>query len=244
MRTLTPNRRSSLPEPPVMSTHRSILAGFIVVLIVLAGSVSAFGAPRASGSGTVTGIAAVDRLFAGIPEHGNVLGNPKAKVTLYEFGDLRCPSCRNYELLYFPAFVREWVRTGKVKVSFQLWPILGPDSVVAARAGFAAQQQNRFWHFAELFYKNQESETVHYVTPTFLDRLAGAARLNVAEFRQARRLLYRKPLATIAGEATNSLFQGTPSFAVVGPRIGFSLDGETPTAGLFGPLYRRALSSR
>jgi protein-disulfide isomerase len=215
-----------------------------VGLVILATCAPAFGAARASSArAPVVGVAAVDRLLAGIPEHGDQLGNPKAKVTLYEFGDLRCPSCRNYELLYLPAFIREWVRTGKVKVSFQLWPILGPDSVVAARAGLAAQRQNRFWQFAELFYENQGSETVHHVTPLFLDRLAAAARLNGAQFRKERRLLFRKPLATIANEAQNALFQGTPSFAVVGPKNGFVLNGETPTAALFAPLYRRALAS-
>jgi protein-disulfide isomerase len=223
----------------VIARRRPLLLALTVALAGLAGGGSAL----ATSHGPITGVRSVDALFAGIPEHGSVLGNPKAKVTLYEFGDLRCPSCRNYELLYFPAFVRQWVRSGKVKVSFQLWPILGPDSVVAARAGLAAQQQNRFWHFAELFYKNQQSETVHYVTPAFLDRLAGAAKLDVARFRTARQLRYAKPLATIATEAQNALFQGTPSFAVVGPKIGFALGGVTPTAGLFGPIYRRALAS-
>src|ERR1700709_2740050 len=196
----------------------------LVVLVVTAGSAVAGDARTARPSATpVKGIAQVDSLFAGIPQHGAVLGNPKAKVTLYEFGDLRCPSCRNYETLYFPAFVKQWVRTGKVKVSFQLWPILGPASVVAARAGFAAQAQNRFWQFAELFYLNQGSETVHYVTPTFLDRIAGAPRVQAAVFRSGRGGLYRQPLATIATTATNAQFQGTPSFAVVGPKTGFVL---------------------
>lgn len=219
---------------------RRTLVALAVSLVALA--TCATGAAAASHATPIGGVAKVDALFAGIPEHGAVLGNPKAKVTLYEFGDLRCPSCRAYELGYFPAFVRRWVRTGRVKVSFQLWPILGPDSVVAARAGFAAQQQNRFWHFAELFYVNQGSETVHYVTPAFLDRVAAGAKLNAAQFRKGRQLLYRQPLATIATTAQNALFQGTPSFAVVGPKTGFVLGGETPTAGLFGVIYRRALS--
>lgn len=210
----------------------------LVVLVTCTGTAAA-----ARSASPVKGVAQVDSLFAGIPQHGTMLGNPKAKVTLYEFGDLRCPSCRNYETLYFPEFVRTWVRTGKVKVSFQLWPILGPDSVVAARAGLAAQRQNRFWQFAELFYLNQRSEDVHYVNAAFLDRIAKAAKLDTAQFERDRQPLYKKPLAAIAATATNAQFQGTPSFGVIGPKNGFVLGGLVPTAKLFADVYRRALAS-
>jgi protein-disulfide isomerase len=221
---------------PTLILRRALLA--LVALAACAAGPALAGSTAAP----VKGIAQVDRLFAGIPQHGNVLGNPQAKVTLFEFGDLRCPSCRNYETDYFPQFVRTWVRTGKVKVSFQLWPILGPDSVVAARAGLAAQKQNRFWQFAELFYLNQGSESVHYVNAAFLDRIAGAAKLNAAQFDRERLPLYTQPLAAIATTATNAQFQGTPSFGVIGPKNGFVLGGLTPTAQLFAAVYKRALT--
>ena len=216
----------------------------LVVLVVTAGSAVAGDARRARPSATpVKGIAQVDSMFKGIPQHGTILGDPKAKVTLYEFGDLRCPSCRNYETAYFPEFVRTWVRTGKVKVSFQLWPILGPDSVVAARAGLAAQRQNRFWQFAELFYLNQGSEDVHYVNAAFLDRIAKAAKLDTARFDTERQPLYKKPLAAIATTATNAQFQGTPSFGVVGPKTGFAIGFTQATATEFARSYRLALGT-
>jgi protein-disulfide isomerase len=224
-----------------MST--SVLHRIPLVLVALV-AVACLGGPALAGPSAtpVKGIAEVDSLFAGIPQHGNMLGNPKAKVTLYEFGDLRCPSCRNYETDYFPQFVRTWVRTGKVRVSFQLWPILGPDSIVAARAGMAAQAQNRFWQFAELFYLNQGSEDVHYVTPSFLDRIATGARLDAASFRAGRVKLYKVRLEGIDGQATGNGFQGTPTFVVSGPRGKLAQLRAAPLAAQFAPIYKQILA--
>jgi protein-disulfide isomerase len=146
--------RSPARREPRSVRRLTLLSALLAALAVLAGPAAA----ERSGS-PPTGVAKVERLFAGLPQHGTTLGHPSAKVTLYEFGDLRCPVCRNYELNYLPQFLDRWVRTGKVKIAFELWPILGPDSVVAARAGVAAQHQNRFWQFAELSTRTSAPRT-------------------------------------------------------------------------------------
>src|SRR5207244_5893841 len=60
--------------------------------------------------------AAAYRLFAGISEHGNVLGSPKAPATMVEYVDLQCPHCRDFEATVMPTIVQRFVRTGKLKV--------------------------------------------------------------------------------------------------------------------------------
>ena len=76
------------------------------------GSTPAVTASRAAGA------AATAKLFRGIPQKLNVLGNPNAPVTMIEFADLQCPFCRDYALDALPAIVQEYVRPGKVKLVF------------------------------------------------------------------------------------------------------------------------------
>jgi protein-disulfide isomerase len=69
-----------------------------------------------------------------------VIGNPSGDVTLVEFFDYRCPYCKQ---MHAPI---TQLRNDDRQVRFvhiQL-PILGPESVIAARVALAAQAQNRY----------------------------------------------------------------------------------------------------
>lgn len=70
-------------------------------------------------------------------------GNPKGDVTLVQFFDYRCGVCKQA----FP-IVTELVRSDRnIRVVYKEWPILGPDSTVAARAALAARQQDKYEPF-------------------------------------------------------------------------------------------------
>jgi protein-disulfide isomerase len=118
------------------------------------------------------GAAETAKLFRGIPQKLNVLGNPNAPVTMIEFADLQCPFCRDYTLNALPAIVEEYVRPGKVKLVFGGMSFLGPDSETALRATYAAGLQNRLWNFVDLLYRNQGAENSGWVTDGLL-RAAG-----------------------------------------------------------------------
>lgn len=72
-----------------------------------------------------------------------VLGNPEGDVTLVEFFDYRCPYCRKVTADLMDAVDKD----GDIRLVFKEFPILGPDSVVAARAALAAAQQDRYRDF-------------------------------------------------------------------------------------------------
>jgi protein-disulfide isomerase len=95
-------------------------------------------------------------------------------VTLVEYADLQCPFCRDFALGALPTLVDRYVRDGKVKLELRLLRFLGPDSETAANAAMAAAEQDRYWTFAELFYRNQGDENSGYVTDDFLRRIGGA----------------------------------------------------------------------
>jgi protein-disulfide isomerase len=67
-------------------------------------------------------------------------GNPNGDVTLVEFYDLRCPYCRRM----LPV-VAELLRVEpRVRIVYKDIPILGPASVLGARAVLAAQRQGGY----------------------------------------------------------------------------------------------------
>ena len=115
---------------------------------------------------------ATQTLFSGIAQSELTLGNPDAKVTMYEFADLQCPFCKQYTKSVFPQIVEKYVKTGKVKMVWRNLTFIGPDSVTAARAASAAGAQNKLWDFQDLFYENQGTENTGYVTDKFIEDIA------------------------------------------------------------------------
>jgi protein-disulfide isomerase len=85
-----------------------------------------------------------------------VLGNAGGDVTVVEFFDYRCPYCKRVA-----GGLMETVRAdGNVRLVMKEFPILGPESVVAARAALAAEQQGKYedLHNALMGLKGEMSE--------------------------------------------------------------------------------------
>jgi protein-disulfide isomerase len=188
------------------------------------------------------GAAASAKLFRGIPQQLNVLGNPNAPVTMIEFADLQCPFCRDYTLNALPAIVQEYVRPGKVKLVFGGISVLGPDSETALRAAYAAGLQNRLWNFIDLLYRNQGPENSGWVT----DGLLSAAGDSIPGFDTAAMMTGRGTDAVngaidaIAQQASQAQVNQTPTF-FAGP-TGGTLQGIRLTS-LTADAFRPTLDS-
>jgi protein-disulfide isomerase len=157
--------------------------------------------------------------LAGIPSHGATLGYADAPVTIHEYADLRCPACREWDTNVLPDVLRTLVRTHRARLTFDVWPILGPNSIDAARAAHAATRQDRLWLYALIAYMNQGDETQSWFDGAFARAAAAAAGLDPARFdRDVDDVdASSRAIARVAGEASRAGFQGTPTFVVVGP---------------------------
>ncbi|MDX6609048.1 MAG: hypothetical protein QOF85_973 [Solirubrobacterales bacterium] len=186
----------------------------VAVLIVVSQSGSSGG-----DSSNIVDTKLVRQQLSGIPQSGMVLGDPGAKVTLLEFGDLQCPVCKGYAEEVLPQVIEKQVRGGQAKLDFRNFTIIGAQSTPAGAAAIAAGEQGRGWNFVELFYRNQGEEDSGYATDEFLTAIAKAAGVrNVAKWnsdRKSKRVL--EEVANTTGEAERLGFTGTPSFAVEGP---------------------------
>jgi protein-disulfide isomerase len=187
----------------------------VAVLVV----VSQSGGEASAGSGT-QGAGSIERQLNGIPQRGTVLGDPKAKVTVIEYGDLQCPVCKQFSLDVAPGLISDLVSKGAANYEFRQFTIIGADSSKAAKAALAAGEQGRYWNFVEVFYRNQGTENSGYVTDSFLESVAkGAGVPNIGKWNADRHSSrWDDTLAKVQADAQAQGINSTPSIVVTGPR--------------------------
>lgn len=161
-----------------------------VVLTLVAGAFS--DAPHTRGiSAQAAATRRIDDLLAGIPQHANVLGDPRAPITLEFFGDLQCPTSRQFTLGALPFIIRKWVRNGTLRIEYRSLDAATREPEVFKLqqvAALAAGLQNRLWYYIELFYHQQSLENSGYVTEAYLQSLAHQTPgLNLELWREDRK---------------------------------------------------------
>lgn len=184
------------------------LAGMLALIVVNASS---------SGDGgdtKIEGVREVDRLLAGIPQEGLLIGNFQAPVELIEFGDLQCPSCKGYSEEILPQIIEGSVKRGETALEFRNFAIIGSQSLAAGAAALAAGEQGRGWNFIELFYRNQGEENSGYADDAFLTAVAKAAGVKSVKKWNSQRKKLAYYVEKTTADAENLGFHGTPSFAV------------------------------
>ena len=92
-----------------------------------------------------------DALFAD-PE-APVGGNPDGAITLVEFFDYRCGYCRRV----MPTLETLIAENDDLRIVYKEFPILGPESVVAARAALAARAESGYEAFHAALMENDGS---------------------------------------------------------------------------------------
>jgi len=199
--------------PPNRSLAAAAAVAAAVVATLIAASLLRGGDSGSDASPSTPG--EIETLLAGVPQDGAILGSPQAPVTLVQFEDLQCPICRRYQVDVFPPIVREYVRTGKVKLRFVGMTFIGDDSAKALRYVLAAGEQGKLWQLADALYANQGGENDGWVTDDLVETLAGQLGLDYAQLRTAASSpSVQQQAAAMAAEAEQRKVPGTPWFYV------------------------------
>jgi protein-disulfide isomerase len=210
-----------------------IIGGFAAMAVIVALIViSQSGGDDNGGGGTpsnVQGSQQVNSELTGVSQSGNVMGDSGAPVTVIEFGDPQCSSCKFFSEKVAPDLISSEVKPGNVKYEFRPFLIIGPDSKPAMKAVLAAGEQNRFWNYLQLFYLNQGGENSGYVTDDFLTAIArGAGVPDVDKWNTDRNdPKWDAVIQQGSTQAQSFGFNGTPSIVVQGPNGQKAIGGGT-----------------
>ena len=146
-----------------------------------------------------------------------VLGSKDAPITMIEFGDYQCFYCNKFYHTTEPDIVKNYVETGKVKMVFKDFTIIGQDSINAAHATHCAQEQGKFWEYHDTLYNNWAGENTGWASSKHLLGFAKQAGLNEEQFNQC--MISAKYTDIIQASVTNAKdlsLSGTPDFFIIG----------------------------
>ncbi|MFD3448852.1 DsbA family protein [Microbacteriaceae bacterium 4G12] len=149
------------------------------------------------------------------------LGDKKATIHVVEFGDFKCPACRNWDATVLPQLKKDYIDTGKVQFHFINFPFVGKDSDLAAAAGEAIYKQDHesFWTYYNELYQLQQNEKKEWITEALLVDLVKQKlpKINVEQFQKDM----KSKAILDAVDKDNSIalklkVQGAPTFYVNG----------------------------
>ena len=144
------------------------------------------------------------------------LGNPNALITLVEFGDYQCTFCSKFFHETENTIVTNYVKTGKVKILFKDFIILGQDSINAANAAHCANDQKLFWEYHSILYNNWDGEDTGWANLEHLHEFANVLGLDMDVFSACMSDLKWNELVNLSSIDGQKLgVTGTPTFFII-----------------------------
>ena len=147
-----------------------------------------------------------------------ILGSADATITLIEFGDYQCFYCNRFFHATEPDIMKNYIETGKVKMIFKDFTIIGQDSINAAHAAHCAQKVGKFWEFHDILYNNWAGENTGWASPKNITGFAKQIGLDEEGFKSC--MSEARYLSVIKGSYSDGQtlgVTGTPGFFIIGP---------------------------
>jgi protein-disulfide isomerase len=191
-----------------------IIAVVVVAGLALAG-LAALGDPstpagQAGQAGLITSTIPLDSLPA--------RGKADAPVTVIEFGDFQCPACGYFATQLEPAFTKDYIDTGKVRLLFHDFPLSQHrNAVISAEAARSAGDQGKYWEMHDLLYARQSEWSESPQPETLFATYAQQLGLDVNQFTQALSSHKHRADVQAAGTAAGRAgVSSTPTFVIDG----------------------------
>jgi len=145
-----------------------------------------------------------------------ILGAVNAPLTLIEFGDYQCTFCNKFFHETVDSILTNYVETGKVKILFKDFIVVGQDSIHAANAAHCANDQQMFWQYHSILYNNWAGEGTGWVSSEQLNKFANTLGLDMDEFSNCVSELKWEKLVNASHDDAIALdVTATPTFFVI-----------------------------
>ena len=195
----------------------------LIVVIVGIAIVSALGASFSSY------VDQVDQMTQDIQDESEVspvslpplLGSQTAPVTIIEMGDYQCEMCKRWYDESRPKIIENFIDTGKANMFFIDYPILGPDSAIAAEATYCADDQGKYWDYHIILYDYQGHMNSGWANADRLKSFAFNLDLNMDEFDECLdSSKYDERVKLNWQKASAGGANSTPTFIIVNTETG------------------------
>ena len=145
-----------------------------------------------------------------------ILGDPNAPITLVEFGDYQCHYCNVFFQSIEKDIVKNYVDTGKVKIIFKDYNIIGEDSVIASQGAHCANDQGLFWEYHDILYSNWTGENNGWASPENLAIFAQQIDLNMNKWSECMKKGSHSQIILKSNDDARTLeLTGTPAFFII-----------------------------
>jgi len=156
-----------------------------------------------------------------------ILGDPDAPITLVEFGDYQCHYCNVFFQSIEKDILKNYVNTGKVKIIFKDYNIIGEDSVKASQGAHCANDQGLFWEYHDILYSNWTGENNGWASSENLAIFAQQIGLNMNKWSECMNKGSHSQIILKSNDDARTLqLTGTPAF--------FIINSEGEVSKLFG----------
>ena len=149
-------------------------------------------------------------------DRGRIQGDPNAPLWIIEMSDFQCPYCKTWHDSTYPAVVRDYVKTGKVRLAYLNFPLrMHAHAMPAAEAAMCASAQGKFWEMHDAVFSSQERWVPKTDAQPVFDSLAVPLGLDMPAWRTCiSKHLTRAIIQADMERSGNAGIQSTPSFFV------------------------------
>jgi len=173
-----------------------LIAGLGILVLIL----------NNSSGGENTGLGLLESVT---PINERALGPATAKVIVTEYSDFGCITCKAWHDFGIRDQIIEKFGTD-VRFVWRDFPVITPDSRLAAEAGFCAHDQKMFWEYHDIVFENSPK-----LDAENLISYAGMAGLNTKLFQGCLESgIYAESVEKETQNALDLGLRGTPSFFV------------------------------